>query len=176
MIFTETNLAGVMIIDIERLTDDRGFFARGFCAEEFAGHGLAADFVQTNIAHNARRGTLRGMHYQAEPAPEPKVVRCTWGAIYDVAVDLRPDSASYCQWVGAELSADNHRALYIPAGCAHGLLTLADHSEVYYLMGAAFVPDLARGVRWNDPAFAIEWPFEPEVISERDAALPDFIR
>jgi dTDP-4-dehydrorhamnose 3,5-epimerase len=176
MIFTETDIAGVMIIDVERLTDDRGFFARGFCAEEFAAHGLVSDFIQTNIAHNARRGTLRGMHYQAAPAPEPKVVRCTRSAIYDVAVDLRPESPSYCRWVGVELSADNHRALYIPAGCAHGLLTLKDHSEVYYLMGAAYVPDLARGVRWNDPAFAIQWPFEPSVISERDATLPDFLR
>jgi len=176
MILTETDIAGVMIIDVERLMDDRGFFARGFCAEEFTAHGLRGDFVQTNIAHNARRGTLRGMHYQAEPAPEPKVVRCTRGAIYDVAVDLRPASPSYCQWVGAELSADNHRALYIPAGCAHGLLTLEDHSEVYYIMAAAYVPDLARGVRWNDPAFAIHWPFEPSTISERDAALADFIR
>jgi dTDP-4-dehydrorhamnose 3,5-epimerase len=176
MIFTDTDIPGVVMVDIERRGDERGFFARGFCAEEFAAHGLATTFVQTNIAHNAGRGTLRGMHYQAEPHPEPKLVRCTQGAVFDVAVDLRPDSASYCRWVGVELDAANHRGLYIPAGCAHGLLTLRDHSEVSYLMGAAYVPDLARGVRWNDPAFAIEWPFEPLVMSARDAALPDFNR
>ena len=176
MIFTETAIAGVVIVDIERRGDARGFFARSFCAEEFAAHGLATGFVQTNIAHNVRRGTLRGLHYQAEPHPEPRLVRCTRGAVFDVAVDLRPDSASFCRWVGVELGAANHRGLYIPAGCAHGLLTLEDHCEVSYLMGAAYVPELARGVRWNDPAFAIAWPFEPSVMSERDAALPDFVR
>ena len=174
MIFGETAIPGVVVVELERLEDERGFFARSFCAEEFAARGLAANFVQANLAHNVRRGTLRGLHYQADPAPEPKLVRCTRGAVFDVAVDLRPDSASYCRWTACELDALGHRALYIPAGCAHGLLTLEDHSEVSYLMGAAHAPELARGVRWNDPAFAIDWPFEPAVISERDAGFADF--
>ena len=174
MIFHETEIPGVVLVELERLEDERGFFARSFCAEEFASQGLMANFVQANLAHNDRRGTLRGLHYQADPAPEPKLVRCTRGAVFDVAVDLRPDSASYCRWTGHQLDAQGHRALYIPAGCAHGLLTLQDHSEVSYLMGAAYVPELARGVRWNDPAFAIDWPFEPAVISARDAGFPDF--
>ena len=174
MIFSETAIPGVVVVELERLEDERGFFARAFCAEEFAAHGLVASFVQANLAHNTRRGTLRGLHYQAAPAPETRLVRCTRGAIFDVAVDLRPESASYCRWTGHQLDARNHRALYIPAGCAHGLLTLEDHSEVSYLMGAAYAPELARGVRWNDPAFAIDWPFEPAVISRRDAGFPDF--
>ena len=174
MKFTETPIPGVVVVDIEPIQDTRGFFARGFCAEEFAARDLTVSIVQTNIAFNAARGTLRGMHYQATPAPEPKLVRCNRGAIFDVAVDLRPDSPAYGRWTGHELSAANRRALHIPEGCAHGLLTLEDHCEVSYLMGAAYAPELARGVRWNDPAFAIDWPFEPAVISERDAGFPDF--
>ena len=174
MKFTATEIPGVVVVEIEPLEDERGFFARGFCAEEFAAQGLTSAFVQTNIAFNAARGTLRGLHYQASPAPEPKLVRCTRGAIFDVAVDLRRGSPSYRRWCGYELSAANHRALHIPEGCAHGLLTLEDDTEVCYLMGAAYDPALARGVRWNDPAFAIDWPFAPAVISERDAAFPNF--
>ena len=174
MKFTETPIPGVVVVDIEPLEDERGFFARSFCAEEFAARGLTDSFVQTNIAFNAARGTLRGMHYQAAPKPEPKLVRCSRGALFDVAVDLRPDSPAYGRWTGHELSAANHRALHIPEGCAHGLLTLEDHTEVTYLMGAAYDPHVARGVRWDDPAFAIEWPFAPLVISERDAAYADF--
>ncbi len=172
MKFTETPIPGVVVVDIEPLEDERGFFARSFCAEEFAARGLTDSFVQTNIAFNELRGTLRGLHYQA--APEPKLVRCTRGALFDVAVDLRPDSPGYGCWTGHELSADNRRALYIPEGCAHGLLTLEDETEVSYLMGAAYDPACARGVRWNDPAFAIDWPFAPLVISERDAAFDDY--
>ncbi|MFP6730771.1 MAG: dTDP-4-dehydrorhamnose 3,5-epimerase [Alphaproteobacteria bacterium] len=174
MKFTATKIAGVMVVDIEPIEDERGFFARGFCAAEFAAQGLAGSFVQTNIAFNKQRGTLRGLHYQAEPKPEPKLVRCTRGVIFDVAVDLRPGSPTQGRWSGHELSAENHRALYIPEGCAHGLLTLADDTEVYYLMGAAYDAALTRGVRWNDPAFAIDWPAAPEVISERDAGFPDY--
>jgi dTDP-4-dehydrorhamnose 3,5-epimerase len=174
MKFTATDLAGVMIVDIEPLEDERGFFARSFCAEEFAAQGLTAGFVQTNIAFNQTRGTLRGLHYQAAPKPEPKLVRCTRGAIFDVAVDLRPGSPTHGRWTGHELSADNRRALYVPEGCAHGLLTLEDDSEVCYLMGAAYDGALSRGVRWNDPAFAIDWPAAPLVISPRDAGFPDY--
>ncbi len=174
MKFTHTHIPGVVVVDIEPLEDERGFFARSFCAEEFADQGLTTRFVQTNIAFNAGRGTLRGLHYQASPKPEPKLVRCSRGALFDVAVDLRPESPAYGRWTGHELSAANRRALHIPEGCAHGLLTLEDETEVSYLMGAAYDPACARGVRWNDPAFAIEWPFAPLVISERDAAYPDF--
>ena len=175
MIFAETEVPGVLAVELEKLGDERGFFARSFCAEEFARHGLAAAFVQVNISFNRRRGTLRGLHYQAEPKPEPKLVRCTRGAIFDVAVDLRPGTATYCRWTARELSAGNHRALYVPAGCAHGFITLEDDSEVCYLMGAAYDPELARGVRWNDPAFAIAWPLQPSVISARDAGYADFV-
>lgn len=174
MKFTDTEIPGVVVVEIERLEDERGFFARSFCAEEFAAQGLVGDFVQANIAFNKARGTLRGLHYQAAPKPEPKLVRCTAGAVFDVAVDLRPESPSYCRWSGVELSAANRRALYIPAGCAHGLLTLADACEVSYLMGAAYDADLARGVRWNDPAFAIDWPETPLAMSDRDAGFADF--
>ncbi len=174
MIFRETEVPGVVLVELEKLTDERGFFARSFCESEFAAHGLHAAFVQANVSFNHRRGTLRGMHYQAEPRPEPKLVRCTRGAVFDVAVDLRPDSPTFCRWVSSELTEDNYRALYVPAGCAHGLLTLADNTEVSYLMGTAYDPDLARGVRWNDPAFGINWPLQPVVISAGDASYPDF--
>jgi len=174
VIFEQTAIPGVVLIELEKISDERGFFARGFCAETFAAHGLADQFVHANISFNHHRATLRGLHYQAEPQPEPKLVRCTRGAVFDVAVDLRPESASYCRWVGYELSADNHRALYIPPGCAHGFITLVDACELFYLMGAAYEPTLARGVRWNDPAFAIDWPLQPQVLSERDATYPDF--
>lgn len=174
MIFEDTEIPGVAVVDLERITDDRGFFARGFCAREFAERGLCESFVQANISFNRHRGTLRGMHYQAEPKPEPKLVRCTRGAIYDVAVDLRPDSPTLYRWAGRELTADNYRALFIPAGCAHGFVSLTDDTEVFYLMGAAYDPALARGVRWNDPAFAIVWPLQPTTLSERDASYPDF--
>ena len=174
MKFTATEIPGVVVIEIEPLEDERGFFARSFCAEEFAAQGMTSAFVQSNIVASRRRGTLRGMHYQAEPKPEPKLVRCTRGAVFDVAIDLRVESPTHGRWTGHELSAANRRALYIPEGCAHGLLTLEDETEVSYLMGAAYDPRLARGVRWNDPAFAIEWPSAPLVISPRDAGFPDY--
>jgi dTDP-4-dehydrorhamnose 3,5-epimerase len=164
----------VRIVELEPHTDERGLFARSFCADEFTAAGIAMTVVQTNLSRNTRRGTLRGMHYQAEPAPEPKLVRCTAGRVFDVAVDLRPASPSFCRWTGAELDAESHNGLFIPAGCAHGFLTLSDDSEVTYLMGAAYASELARGVRWNDPAFAIDWPFDPVLMSDKDAAYPDF--
>ncbi|MCZ6455221.1 MAG: dTDP-4-dehydrorhamnose 3,5-epimerase [Alphaproteobacteria bacterium] len=174
MIFRNTEVAGVRIVELEPHTDERGFFARSFCADEFGAAGIAMTVVQANISRNSRRGTLRGLHYQTEAAPEPKLVRCTAGRIFDVAVDLRPASSSFCRWTGHELDADSHNGLYIPAGCAHGFLTLSDDAEVTYLMGAGYAPELARGVRWNDPAFAIAWPFAPGTMSDKDATYPDF--
>jgi dTDP-4-dehydrorhamnose 3,5-epimerase len=177
VIFNDTALEGVLLVDPELLTDERGGFARTFCTEEFAEHGLDARVVQSNISLNARAGTLRGMHYQADPHGEAKLVRVTSGAIFDVAVDLRPSSPTYLQWFGTELSSQNQRALWIPVGCAHGFQTLHDDSEVLYLMSAPYVPGAGRGVRWDDPAFGIEWPAPPSggmrTMSERDATYPD---
>lgn len=174
MKFSATKIPGVVVIDAEPIGDERGFFARSFCAREFAAAGLELTVAQTNLSHNARRGTLRGMHYQAEPKPEPKLVACIRGAIFDVAIDLRAESPSFRDWVGAELTDSNGKALFVPPGCAHGFLTLADETQVSYLMGELYDPDLARGVRWDDPAFGVEWPGEPTVISDRDAGYPDF--
>lgn len=174
MNFAETELPGVVVVELEKLSDERGFFARSFCSEEFAAAGLHSHYPQANISFNREMGTLRGLHYQAEPKPEPKLVRCTRGAIFDVAVDLRADSPSYRRWIGYELSGDNHVGLYIPPGCAHGFLTLEADCEVFYLMGESYDPNLMRGLRWNDPAFAIDWPAQPAVISERDAGFADF--
>jgi dTDP-4-dehydrorhamnose 3,5-epimerase len=168
LIFTPTRLAGVTLIDIEPHADERGFFARTWCEDEMRAHGLDATLVQCNLSYNAKRATLRGLHYQTSPHEETKIVRCTAGAIYDVAVDLRSSSPTYRSWVGVELTAGNRRMLYIPHGIAHGFITLTDASEVHYQMGSRFVAEAARGVRWDDPAFAIEWPMAPSVISERD--------
>jgi dTDP-4-dehydrorhamnose 3,5-epimerase len=176
MRFVETPLPGVTVIEPERLSDERGWFARSFDREEFAARGMNPEVIQTNVSFNARAGTLRGMHYQAEPHGETKVVRCVRGAIFDVAVDLRPDSPTRGRWHGIELSEENGLAFYIPAGLAHGFQTLREESEVHYLMGSSYVAGAARGVRWDDPAFAIEWPDAPpggRVISERDAGYPD---
>lgn len=175
MKFTETPLAGAFLIELEPHADERGFFARSFCSREFHEHGLQDNFVQANIAFNRAKGTLRGMHYQAPPVGETKVVRCTRGALYDVIIDLRPASPTYLQHFGVELTADNHRALYIPIMFAHGLLTLADHTDVHYLMGEFFAPACARSVRYNDPVFGIRWPDEVRVISAKDASIPDFV-
>jgi dTDP-4-dehydrorhamnose 3,5-epimerase len=178
MRFVETPLPGVIVIEPERLTDERGWFARGFDRGEFAARGMNPDVIQANASFNGRAGTLRGMHYQAEPHGETKLVRCARGAIFDVAVDLRPGSPTHGRWHGVELSEENGLAFYIPAGLAHGFQTLRDASEVHYLMGSPYVPDAARGVRWDDLAFGIEWPVEPPVgrtISERDASYPDFV-
>ena len=174
MRFTPSELPDAVIIDIEGHVDQRGLFARTFCEEEFAAAGLPTRFVQSSVSFNTRRGTLRGLHYQAGPRPEGKVVRCTRGAIQDVVVDLRPTSATFLRWVGVELTAENRRALYIPPGCAHGFQTLTDDSEVLYLMTEFYAPEMARGVRWNDPVFGIDWPIANPTMSERDATFPDF--
>ncbi len=174
MIFRETRLAGAFMIDIEPVRDERGFFARTWCADELQRRGLMSELSQCSLSFNQRKGTLRGMHYQLAPDVETKVVSCKAGSIFDVIVDLRPDSATFRQWCAVELSADNRCLLYIPSGMAHGFLTLEDNSEVYYQISGRFVPASARGVRWNDPAFGIEWPSEPSVISERDRTYPDF--
>lgn len=174
MIFEEIELPGAFRVDLEPIADERGFFARAWCAREFEEHGLDARLVQCNVSYNRRRATLRGLHFQRPPHEEPKLVRCTAGAIWDVIVDLRPGSPTHRRWHGEELSAANRRALFVPGGCAHGFLTLADDSEVFYQMGEFHHPDSADGVRWDDPAFAIDWPVAPEVISERDRGYPDY--
>lgn len=176
MRFTETPLAGAFVIELELLRDDRGFFARTFDVEEFRRHGLEPAVVQCNTSFNERAGTLRGLHYQADPDGECKLVRCTGGAIYDVIVDLRQDSETYCRWFAVELSADKARQLYVPRGMAHGFQTLVDDSEVAYQMSHVHVPEQARGVRWDDPAFGIEWPEAERTISDRDGTYPDFQR
>jgi dTDP-4-dehydrorhamnose 3,5-epimerase len=170
--FTATPLAGALLVDMVPVADERGFFARSFDAEEFAARGLVAQQLQCSVSYNERKGTLRGLHYQCAPHEECKLVRCVAGAIYDVIVDIRPDSSSYRRWFGAHLSAANRRSLLIPAGFAHGFLTLSDAAEVYYMISVPHAPQCARGLRWNDPALAIQWPAMPSVISTRDAAYP----
>jgi dTDP-4-dehydrorhamnose 3,5-epimerase len=174
MHFVAAPLSGLFVVDVEEKHDDRGLFARTFCQREFAAHGLPIEFVQCNTSFSARRGTLRGMHFQCEPHAEGKLVRCTRGAIYDVALDLRKDSITFGRWEAYELSAENRRSLYIPPGLAHGFVTLADLTEVHYQMTACYEAAAARGVRWNDPAFAIRWPVEEPILSPRDATYPDF--
>ncbi|WP_020176002.1 dTDP-4-dehydrorhamnose 3,5-epimerase [Methyloferula stellata] len=174
MRFEPLAIPGAYVIKIEPYTDDRGFFARTFCAEEFAGQGLVDHFAQTSISFNARRGTIRGMHFSVEPHAETKIVRCTAGAIHDVIVDLRQGSETYLHSAGIELSAQNRRAIYIPAGLAHGFQVLADATEVLYMIDIPFVAAAARGIRWNDPAIEIDWPEPISVISERDLQFPDW--
>ena len=176
MRFLDTPLSGVWVMELEQLGDERGWFARTFDAKEFRDRGLDPTVAQCNASFNTQRDILRGMHYQAEPHGESKLVRCVRGSIFDVAVDLRPDSATYCAWHGVELSAANRLALYIPAGLAHGFQTLSSDCEVLYQMGAPYVAKSARGVRWDDPAFDIRWPAPhgKRVISKRDATYPDF--
>jgi dTDP-4-dehydrorhamnose 3,5-epimerase len=172
MIFTESTLPGAFTIDMVRAQDERGFFARSFSAEEFAAHGLPTEMPQSSVSYNERKGTLRGLHYQAPPHGEDKLVRCTAGAIFDVIVDLRSASPTQRRWFGTELTADNRRAIFIPKGFAHGFITLRDDTEVLYMISVPYAPGSERGVRWNDPALAIKWPIEPVVISARDAAHP----
>lgn len=175
MRFTPTKLAGVWLVDLERREDERGWFARTWCAEEFAAHGLPTAFSQCSSSFNRRRGTLRGMHYQIAPHAEAKLVRCVRGAMFDVALDLRPTSATFREWVGFELTAENGRALFIPEGCAHGFQTIADNTEVSYQIAGAYHPASGRGVRWDDPAFGIDWPRPGQAfLSLRDATLPPF--
>ncbi len=160
-----TELPGAFVVELEPHADERGFFARQWCAREFAAHGLDARLAQASLSHNNARGTLRGMHYQAAPYREAKLVRCVRGAVHDVIVDLRPGSPSRGRWIGVPLDAERRTALYVPPGFAHGFLTLRDDTEVIYQMGEVYVPAAARGFRWNDPSFAIRWPFDPVVIS-----------
>ena len=172
MIFTAAPLSGAYLIDMEPLADERGFFARAFCVEEFAARGLAPPLHQFSVSCNAKRGTLRGLHFQAAPHGEDKVIRCTRGAMFDVIVDIRPESPTARQWFGTELTAQNHRSVYVPRGFAHGFISLADDTEVFYMISVPFAPGSGRGLRWNDPALAIRWPISPTVISARDAEFP----
>jgi len=174
MIFTETKFAGAFVIDPEQFEDERGFFMRCWSAEKFAARGLNPRLVETNISFNRKEGTLRGMHFQIAPHGQAKLVRCTAGAIYDVIIDLRPESATFKQWTAVELTAANHRQLFIPEGFAHGFQTLANDTEVLYQMSAPYVSTRARGVRWNDPTFAIDWPPAERIIIARDQTYPDF--
>lgn len=176
MIFTETSLHGVFLIDPEPVQDERGLFMRTWCQREFEAHGLPITWVQSSMSVNVRKGTMRGLHYQTDPNGEAKLVRCMAGAIYDVVVDVRPASPTYGQHVGVTLSADNYRAIYIPEYCAHGFLTLEDNSEVSYYMSEFYVPTSARGFRWDDPAFKIAWPAPIWVMSEKDRMWPAFLK
>ena len=174
MKFHQTKIPAVVEIELEPNCDERGFLARSWCQREFEQAGLNPKTAQCSISFNERKGTLRGIHYQAEPYPEVKVVRCTSGALYDVVVDLRPHSPTYKQWTGVVLSAANRLMLYVPEGCGHGYLTLQDGTEVFYQISEFYRPELARGVRWDDPAFQIQWPITVERISERDRTFPNF--
>jgi len=174
MIFKETKLKGAYLIELERLEDERGFFARSFCQKEFEEHGLNPRIVQCNISFNKKKGTLRGMHYQVAPYEEAKLVSCINGAIYDVIIDLRPDSPTFKQWFTIELSTDNYKMLYIPEGFAHGFQTLEDNTVVFYQMSQFYHPEYARGVRWDDPAFGIKWALPNQIISKKDMNYPNF--
>ena len=171
--YTDTLIPGAFLVDIEPLTDERGFFARTVCREEFARRGASADFLQQSVSFNNRRGILRGLHYQVAPHAEEKLVRVTTGAVFDVIVDLRPDSSARARWFGVELSADNRRAIYIPKGVAHGFQTLTDNAEVFYQMTMAFHPESTQGIRWDDPVIDVAWPDVPgAILSDKDRALP----
>jgi dTDP-4-dehydrorhamnose 3,5-epimerase len=174
MKFTEAALPGIFLIDIDPHADDRGFFARLWCKDELGRKGLTTDVAQISLSFNRKRGTLRGMHYQVAPHEEVKLVRCTRGAIYDVLLDLRRDSPTFGRWISAELTTENRRALYVPRGIAHGFQTLEDHTEVLYQISEFHRPESARGVRWDDPAFRIEWPDPSPILSDRDSSFPDF--
>ena len=175
MIFTETELAGAYIIDLQLREDDRGYFARAFCVNEFSAQGLVTSFPQCNTSWNVKAGTLRGLHMQLAPHGEVKLVRCTKGKIVDVIVDLRPDSPTYLKHIKVELSQENHRMLYVPVGFGHGYQALEDGTEVFYMVSEFYAPTHERGMRWNDPAFGIEWPISDPILSEKDAASPDYV-
>jgi dTDP-4-dehydrorhamnose 3,5-epimerase len=173
--FEPTSIPGATLVELDCHLDERGFFARSWCALEFASAGLPAAFVQSSVSWNEHRHTLRGMHWQAEPHGEGKLIRCTRGALFDVIVDLRPESATYLRHVGVRLDEENRRALFVPPGVAHGFLTLVPSTEVLYQMDTRYVADASRGARWNDPTFAIRWPSRPAVICERDRTFPDLV-
>lgn len=174
MIFHTTPIAGVRVIELEKRADERGFFARMFCESEFEAHGLETSYVQINNSFTARRGTIRGLHYQLPPAAEVKVVRCVRGAFWDVVLDLRPDSPTFMQWYGAELSAENRLMMYVPRGCAHGFITLTDDVEAIYFVSSFYAPSEERGIRWDDKRASISWPIEPTEVSAKDLGWPDF--
>ena len=176
MIFSETSLQGAFIIDLDKIEDDRGFFARTFCANEFGEHGLNTHFVQANMSLSRQQNVLRGMHYQVEGAEEAKLVRCTKGSILDVIIDIRKDSETYCQHISVELTDSNYRMLYVPEGFAHGFLTLEDNIEVAYMVSNFYTPGKERGIRWNDPLFGIKWPTENPLLSPKDTSHPDFVK
>ena len=174
MKFTETKLKGAFVVEIEKLTDDRGFLARSWCEKEFEAQGLTARVVQANVSFNRKKATLRGMHYQIDPYQESKLIRCTRGAIYDVIIDLRPASPTYKQWTGVELTADNYRLFFVPEDFAHGFITLMDNTEITYQVSQFYTPGSEKGIRFNDPTFNIQWPLEVSVISDKDRTWPDF--
>lgn len=174
MLFIETEIKGAYILEIEKREDERGFFARSWCRNEFEANGLNPQMVQANISYNRKKGTLRGMHYQQSPYEETKLVRCTKGAIYDVIIDLRPSSPTYARAIGIELTADNYKMLYVPENFAHGFQTMADNCEVVYQVSQFYAPGAENGIRWNDPAFDIHWPLEVRVISEKDRNWPNY--
>jgi dTDP-4-dehydrorhamnose 3,5-epimerase len=174
MKFTETRLSGAYVIELQAIEDDRGFFARTFCRQELADHDLIGDVVQANMSWNKTRGTLRGMHYQYAPYQETKLIRCTRGSLYDVIIDLRPESPTFGEHFGVELSDRNRKALFVPRGFAHGFITLEDDTDAFYMVSQSYQPGSEGGIRWNDPRFGIEWPMKPVVISEKDANWPDF--
>lgn len=174
MKFTETPLKGAFVIELEKREDERGFFARTFCQQEFAPYNLKSNIKQANASRSVKKGTLRGMHYQLPPHAETKLVSCARGALYDVTIDLRPDSPTYKQWFGIELTQDNGKMLYVPERFAHGFLTLTDNTEAMYLVTEFYTPEAERGIRYNDPQFAIDWPISVESVSEKDAAHPDY--
>jgi len=175
MIFKCTEIDGIYTVELDKRADNRGFFARGWCRQEFDDHGLPNRIVQMNISSNRRAYTMRGFHYQVAPHQEDKLLRCIRGAVHDVVLDLRPDSLTFMCHIAVELSAENYRMLLVPKGCANAFLTLADETEVTYLVSEFYTPTAERGVRWNDPAFRIKWPVEPAVISEKDRGWPDFV-
>jgi dTDP-4-dehydrorhamnose 3,5-epimerase len=176
MKFIKTPLDGAYLIELEPIADERGFFARSWCREEFLSHGLNPNLAQCSISFNKKKGILRGMHYQEEPYQEAKLVRCYSGAIYDVILDLRPTSPSHRKWFSAELTATNRTMIYLPKGFAHGFQTLADNCELFYQISESYKPECTRGVRWNDPTFAIEWPSADRIMSDRDRSFPDYAR
>jgi dTDP-4-dehydrorhamnose 3,5-epimerase len=176
MIFKETKLKGAFIIELEKHKDARGYFARAWCKKEFEAYGLNPNIVQTNVAFSLQKNTLRGMHFQIRPYQEAKLVRCIRGTVFDVIIDLRPNSITYCEWLGVELTSENHTMLYVPEGFAHGYLTLEYNAEVFYMVSQFYMPDLERGVRWDDPVFDVEWPETSDlVISEKDKNWPDYL-
>lgn len=174
MKFEKTSLKDAYIIDLEKRGDERGFFARTFCADEFKKHGLNTNFVQCNMSYSKDKYTLRGFHYQIDGAEEAKLIRCTKGAILDIIIDIRPDSPSYGQHISVELTEENHRMLYVPEGFAHSFITLVEDIEVFYMVSEFYTPGKERGIRWNDPSFDIEWPTKDPIISEKDSNWPDF--